>query len=264
MKIGIATTDDQVYPVQLFYYLLKNSIRPEFVVIVKRNPVQRIVQNLNVASILGYLKSKRSVSIHKNNRKRKSHVQLFLEDNGIELKNESIIKVCRSENIKLIVVNDINSDKSINMLTKIKPDILINAGAGIYKQTIVKTVSIGILNAHMGFLPYFRGMNVLEWSLFYDRQIGVTVHFIDKGIDTGDILMFKKIQIESGDTVEDLRDKSGIVNLELLSSVIESLSNGSLARTRQLKGEGKQFFVMHPRLKNLVEKKLMNQAFLPK
>ena len=263
MKIGIATTDDQVYPVQLFYYLLKNSIIPEFVIVIKRNPVQRIARNLNLASILGYLESKRSVSIQKNNRKRKSHVQLFLEDNGIKLKNESIINVCRSENIKLIVVNDINSDKSIKMLTKIKPDLLINAGAGIYKQTIVKTVSIGILNAHMGFLPYFRGMNVLEWSIFHDRKIGVTVHFIDKGIDTGDILMFKEIPIESGDTIEDLRDKSGIINLKLINSILLCLSKGSLTRIRQLREEGKQFFAMHPRLKALVEKKLRSQIFLP-
>ena len=242
MKIGIATTNDQVYPVQLFYYLLKNSIKPEFVIVVKKTFIQRIARNLNLASIIGLLKSKRSEVIQKNKRKRKNHIQLFLEDKGIELKYKSINQVCRSENIMLILVNDINSDKSISILKKVKPDILINAGAGIYKPAIFKTFSLGILNAHMGSLPYFRGMNVLEWSIFYDRQIGVTVHFIDKGIDTGDILMFKKIPFEIGDTIEDLRDKSGIVNFELISSVLLDLSNGFLTRTRQLKEEGKQFF----------------------
>ena len=263
MKIGIATTNDQVYPVQLFYYLLKNSIKPEFVIVVKKTFIQRIARNLNLASILGLLKSKRSEGIQKNKRKRKSHIQLFLDDKGIELKYKSINQVCRSENIMLILVNDINSDKSISILKKVKPDILINAGAGIYKPAIFKTFSLGILNAHMGSLPYFRGMNVLEWSIFYDRQIGVTVHFIDKGIDTGDILMFKKIPFEIGDTIEDLRDKSGIVNFELISSVLLDLSNGFLTRTRQLKEEGKQFFAMHPRLKALVEEKLRSQTFLP-
>ena len=263
MKIGIATTNDQVYPVQLFYYLLKNSIKPEFVIVVKKTFIQRIARNLNLASIIGLLKSKRSEVIQKNKRKRKNHIQLFLEDKGIELKYKSINQVCRSENIMLILVNDINSDKSISILKKVKPDILINAGAGIYKPAIFKTFSLGILNAHMGSLPYFRGMNVLEWSIFYDRQIGVTVHFIDKGIDTGDILMFKKIPFEIGDTIEDLRDKSGIVNFELISSVLLDLSNGFLTRTRQLKEEGKQFFAMHPRLKALVEEKLRSQTFLP-
>lgn len=263
MKIGIATTNDQVYPVQLFYYLLKNSIKPEFVIVVKKTFIQRIARNLNLASIIGLLKSKRSEVIQKNKRKRKNHIQLFLEDKGIELKYKSINQVCRSENIMLILVNDINSDKSISILKKVKPDILINAGAGIYKPAIFKTFSLGILNAHMGSLPYFRGMNVLEWSIFYDRQIGVTVHFIDKGIDTGDILMFKKTPFEIGDTIEDLRDKSGIVNFELISSVLLDLSNGFLTRTRQLKEEGKQFFAMHPRLKALVEEKLRSQTFLP-
>lgn len=263
MKIGIATTDDQVYPVQLFYYLLKNSIVPEFVIVVRRTSIQRIVRNLNLVSILGFLKSKRSALNQLNKKKGKSHIQFFLEDNGIELNYESISQVCRSENIKLIFVNDINSEKSLRILSKIKPDILINAGAGIYKPAIFKTVSHGILNAHMGYLPYFRGMNVLEWSIFYDRKIGVTVHFIDKGIDTGDILMFKEIPIERGDTIEDFRDKSGIINLELINSILLCLSKGSLTRTRQLSKEGKQFFAMHPRIKALVEKKLRNQVFVP-
>ena len=64
MKIGIATTNDQVYPVQLFYYLLKNSIKPEFVIVVKKTFIQRIARNLNLASILGLLKSKRSEARH--------------------------------------------------------------------------------------------------------------------------------------------------------------------------------------------------------
>ncbi len=263
MKIGIATTDDQVYPVQLFYYLLKNSIVPEFVIVIRRNPIKRIVRNLNLVSILDFLKSKRSAVNQLNRKKGKSHVQLFLEDNGIEINYNSISQVCRSENIKLIFVNDINSEKSIRILSGIKPDILINAGAGIYKKAIFNTLSHGILNAHMGLLPYFRGMNVLEWSIFYNRKIGVTVHFIDRGIDTGDILMFKEIAVESGDTIEDLRDKSGIINLELINSVILRLSRGTLQRIRQLSEEGKQFFVMHPRLKTLVENKLKNQVFLP-
>lgn len=263
MKIGIATTDDQVYPVQLFYYLLKNSIVTEFVIVVRRTSIQRISRNLNLAYILSFLKSKRSAVNQLNKKKGKSHIQFFLEDEGIGIKNESISQVCRSENIKLIFVNDINSEKSLKILSKIRPDILINAGAGIYKTAIFKTVSLGILNAHMGYLPYFRGMNVLEWSIFYDRKIGVTVHFIDKGIDTGDILMFKEIPIESGDTIEDLRDKSGIINLELINSVLLRLSKGTLTRTRQLSQEGKQFFAMHPRLKALVENKLKRQVFLP-
>ncbi len=72
---------------------------------------------------------------------------------------------------------------------------------------MINSSRVGILNAHMGFLPTFRAMNVLEWSLHFNYKIGITIHFIDQGIDTGDILIFKEILIEKRDTIEKLRGK---------------------------------------------------------
>ncbi len=54
---------------------------------------------------------------------------------------------------------------------------------------------IGVLNAHGGILPEYRGMNVMEWSLLQGDQIGVTVHFIDSKIDTGQICFVNKVPV---------------------------------------------------------------------
>ena len=99
-------------------------------------------------------------------------------------------------------------------------------------------------------------MNVMEWGLFYGTQIGVTLHFIARGIDTGDILIFKEIEVEKGDHISDLRAKSIAINVELIVEGIQRLNAGNLQRIKQLPEEGKQYFVMHPRLKNIVEKRL--------
>ena len=61
--------------------------------------------------------------------------------------------------------------------------------------------------------------------------------------------MFKTIPVESGDTIEDLRNKSGIVNIELFYTAIKCISDENIWRTKQFKGEGKQYFVVHPRAK---------------
>ncbi|RZK04230.1 MAG: hypothetical protein EOO46_17040, partial [Flavobacterium sp.] len=123
---------------------------------------------------------------------------------------------------------------------------------------IIDACNVGILNAHMGSLPAFRGVNVLEWSLFYEKPIGVTLHFIEKGIDTGDILLFKEITKEPGDKIVDLREKSSIINVELILEAVNNLCHGNQKRIKQYPEEGKQYFVMHPRLKLVLEKKLQS------
>ena len=79
---------------------------------------------------------------------------------------------------------------------------------------------------------------------------------IDKGIDTGDILLFEEISIEPGDTVLDLRNKSAICNFKLFLEAINRISEGNILIKKQLPNEGKQYFVMHPRIKEIIDSRL--------
>ncbi len=122
--------------------------------------------------------------------------------------------------------------------------------------TILDVPAVGMLNAHMGLLPAFRGMNVLEWGLLAGQPIGVSVHFVTRGIDTGDILGFQKIPIEPGDTLDALRAKSLAINVELLARCVRQLAEGKAVRTPQRPEDGRQYFVMHPRLRRIVERQV--------
>jgi methionyl-tRNA formyltransferase len=137
--------------------------------------------------------------------------------------------------------------------------MLLNGGGGIFRDALISAVPSGILNAHMGSLPGYRGMNVLEWSLFYRQQAGVTLHFIERGIDTGDIIQFREVPRTQGDMIADLREKSLIVNLELMREMIPMIEAGTVDRNKQSAHSGKQYYVMHPRLKRMVENSLMIQ-----
>ena len=162
----------------------------------------------------------------------------------------------RNEGIEYVKADSVNSEATVAYVRKKEIDILVNAGGGIFQADIIGAPRIGILNAHMGLLPAFRGMNVLEWSLFYEEPIGVTLHLIERGIDTGDILAFKEIPREEGDTIATLRVKSLVVSVALMAECIDSLRLGRLTRTKQRPQDGKQYFVMHPRLKAIVESRL--------
>ena len=158
---------------------------------------------------------------------------------------------------------DVKSKDSVSFLKAAKPDLIIYTGGGIIRKSLIQIPRIGILNAHMGLLPRYRGMNVLEWSLFHGDQIGVTLHFIHEGVDTGPILLRRNIEIEDSDTIASLRSKSLPISVEMFAEAISKLKAGQIDKIEQRKDEGKQYFVMHDRLKNLVERNKLGTGERP-
>ena len=257
MKTGIVATGDPRFALTLFYYLKLRSCKPECIILIKRNIFSKI-KRASFPRILDSLQERCNNRQTGQRRCSRDYLAEFARRQEIKLPGFSLSRICKIEKMRLFITDDVNNSRVIDYLRNAQIDLLLNTGGGLYKSEVISTVRTGILNAHMGPLPEFRGMNVMEWSLFYGRDIGVTLHFIDKGIDTGDILMFKTIPVESGDTIEDLRNKSGIVNIELFYTAIKCISENKLERTTQLKDEGKQYFVMHPRLRSIVENRLSN------
>ena len=126
----------------------------------------------------------------------------------------------------------------------------------ILRREIIRSPAIGILNAHMGRLPAFRGMNVLEWSVFEGEPVGVTVHFIDEGIDMGDVLLFRELAVTAGDTLDSLRAKSVALGVDLMAEAVAQLEAKRAHPLRQSRSAGRQFFVMNPRLRAVTERRL--------
>jgi methionyl-tRNA formyltransferase len=128
----------------------------------------------------------------------------------------------------------------------------------LIRQDVLENAGAGVLNCHMGVLPQYRGMDVVEWPILEGNLhlIGMTVHFMDKGVDTGDILRVRHVDIQPGESISQLRDRiESQMSQELASACFDYL-NGEFDRKHQNAEEGKQYFIMHPRLIDLVAKKL--------
>lgn len=256
MKIGIITASQEDYTLRLLYFLKYKSHKPDYVILVKQGIVPKILNRFSLRTVISFMQEKFNNRRPADTNHTRDHLAYFLESQMINIPDVSLAQACKREGVALINISDLQSEKTLSLLRHSGVDILINAGGGIFKRGIIDAVNIGILNAHMGLLPDFRGMNVLEWSLFYDRPIGVTLHIIDKGIDTGDILSFREIPIENGDTIADLRNKSAIANFILFAEVIAGFTSHTIYRKKQLPHEGRQYFVMHSRLRSCVERSL--------
>lgn len=96
----------------------------------------------------------------------------------------------------LLTSRVIDSDRVRRFLAREAPDVGLHALGVIYRADIIGACRLGILNAHIGKLPLFRGRSVMEWSLMHGQQTGVTVFFLDEGIDTGQrIVLFEPIAV---------------------------------------------------------------------
>ena len=169
--------------------------------------------------------------------------------------------IALKNNVVFRTVPDLNCPDSISLLESWKPEIVIYSGGGIIRENFINSSGYGVLNAHGGPLPHFRGMNAAEWAIFYGVRPGITTHMIDTKIDTGPIIHYREIEVMNGDKVEDVRGKAIILHVEMLIEALQQLAYGKQP-VPQKKFGGRQFFVMCPEMLNIVNDRLENVSSL--
>jgi Formyl transferase len=173
-------------------------------------------------------------------------------------KGPGLEELCRRWQVPLREVPSVNSPEAVQLVREARIDLLVHAGAGILREAIIQAAPLGVLNAHMGLLPAYRGMNVAEWAAWNGDQTGCTVHLIDGGIDTGDILLTRTVDTAAAAEIVHLRELINQAQIELLGEVLRYvLETGRLPPRRpQTATEGLQYFTMHPLLAERLNQRL--------
>jgi folate-dependent phosphoribosylglycinamide formyltransferase PurN len=183
---------------------------------------------------------------------RNPYLQSLLKNPLLTNKNKdgvfrSLREVAKSYGFPLVVCNDQNSPDSIKQLKAWSPDLIIFTGGNILRKPLLDVPHLGVLNVHLGMLPEIRGMSSPEWSLLNNVPAGVTIHYVDSGLDTGPILQ----RCEFPDAIRcaslsDLRNRLIAFGIEKTAEVVANLDRGTIFATPQSKlDEDRQFFVMH-------------------
>ncbi|GAA0090274.1 methionyl-tRNA formyltransferase [Paraclostridium bifermentans] len=139
-------------------------------------------------------------------------------------------EVANKFNLNLYEEKNINAP---NFLTKIKSlnlDLIVCVNFDqILKKDIINLPTIGCINTHASLLPKYRGRAPLNWAMINGEEYsGVTVHFIDEGIDTGDIILQEKIKIDEDDYISDLLNKVKNTYPKIVLNAIQSLENNNI------------------------------------
>ena len=122
----------------------------------------------------------------------------------------------------------------IQVMDEIKPDILISATfPRLFPEEMFCHPPRGSINLHPSYLPYNRGVCPNIFPFFDHSPAGGTIHYIDSGIDTGDIIAQDKFDITSIDTGQTVHEKSQDILIDLFKENWDSIKAGTSARVPQ-------------------------------
>ena len=130
--------------------------------------------------------------------------------------------------VSMISIRDsINSEESLSVLRSLDADLFISiTGNQIFKKPLLDIPRLGTLNLHTALLPKYRGLMPSFWVLKNrEKQTGVSVFFVDEGIDSGPILVQKKINIENISQWELIR-MTKFLGMEAIIEGIELIQSG--------------------------------------
>ena len=149
--------------------------------------------------------------------------------------------------VNSIIVENINSNESYEFSNKLNPDLIIVSGTRLVKEKLLSILTtIGILDLHTGLSPYIKGgPNCTNWCIATNKfhLIGNTIMWIDLGIDTGNILATKCVDLDGQEDLNEVHLKVINQAFELYLKSIDFLNRGKMQNTPQHEiCDGKTYF----------------------
>lgn len=144
--------------------------------------------------------------------------------------------------IPLYFTKNHNNGENIKLLKNLNIDLATLGGTRLLRSEIIECASIGILNAHPGILPKYRGLDVVGWSILNGDPIGATCHFIAPEPDSGAIVLQRIFKYEKGDNLLKIRVKNMILCVQVITEAVKSIEN--IESQPQDLSRGKRYFQM--------------------
>jgi methionyl-tRNA formyltransferase len=181
--------------------------------------------------------------------------QLLAVLKGLHMEERDLFTWSQKRKVPIKSVTDFNSPASFELLKNAEPDLMVFTGGGLLRKEILNAAKLGVLNCHSGWLPQYRGMDVVEWSILQSKgkkpQLGLSLHLMDQGVDTGPILLQHKVALAKGESIEKLRARMEGMMPGVMLNAVRGIRDGKLNPRPQQLGEGRQYFVMHKRLRQI-------------
>lgn len=152
-----------------------------------------------------------------------------------DMPDQVLLEYANTHSIDALYPVKINTQSFIEQAKSYDCDLFVSMSFNqIFKEPLINLPKYNTINCHAGKLPFYRGRNVLNWVLINDeKEFGITVHFMDEGIDTGDIILQTSYSILESDNYATLLEKAYFGCAELLYKAIKQIQSNTYKTIRQ-------------------------------
>ena len=149
-----------------------------------------------------------------------SPVKQYAEDRGMKIYQPKKVK---------------GNTEFIEELKRQNPDVICVVAYGkILPKEVLEIPKYGCINVHGSLLPKYRGAAPIQWSILNgDKTTGVTTIYMDEGMDSGDMILKKEVEIGENETTGELWDRLSKIGADLLVKTLKEIENGTAPREKQ-------------------------------
>lgn len=155
---------------------------------------------------------------------------------GLIVKESPVQNFAKKLNIKTITPFSLKTDETYIEFKNLNPDIVVVVAYGIIlPSNYLETPKYGCINGHASLLPRWRGAAPIQRAIeFGDKETGSCAMLMEKGMDTGPVILYKKIDIDHEDTFITLHDKLSTLTAKSLLEAIKGYTEGSILPNPQI------------------------------
>ena len=157
-------------------------------------------------------------------------------------KNENFLE---SKTLGYVDKDEINSTLFLDIISRLNPKCIALYSVSILRDEIISKFSKRLFNVHAGLSPYYRGTATNIWPIINNELefIGMTIHHIDKGIDSGGLIIQDRPVISEFDNTHTMACKNTILSADLMIKALNRLlETGSVPDVKQDLSLGRQYF----------------------
>lgn len=187
----------------------------------------RAIKNMNALETVGILTPEKQYTLKYGGGHHKEMINPIYQELQVE---------CRNTNIPLFVMEKMNSTETVQVIREWNPQLIIVLGwYHLIGKEILEIPSNGIIGLHSSLLPKYRGGAPLVWQIINGEQYaGISLFYMNEGVDAGDIVSQKKIRIEEDDTIATLYAKVEREGIALLKENLPLIAENCAPRKKQI------------------------------
>ena len=155
----------------------------------------------------------------------------------------SLLQTAQEAGFPVFQPVNVNAPEFVKKAAALKPELNLSFSYDqILHQPILESAPLGFINFHAGKLPDYRGRNVVNWALINgEEEIGLTSHYINEGIDTGDIILQRTLPILWTDNYGHLLERLVVAFPELVADTVRLIANDEVKPQPQTQLQGSYF-----------------------